>query len=63
MLTNMEVFDVYKGDKVEVGYKSMAINLTFASKNRTLNDEEVMEVFNKIINRVTTTLNAKLRDN
>ena len=63
MLTNMEVFDVYKGEKVEAGYKSMAINLTFASKNRTLNDEEVMEVFNKIINRVTTTLNAKLRDN
>ena len=40
----------------------MAYNLIFKDPTRTLSDDEVMEVFNKIINDVTSKLNAKLRD-
>ena len=39
----------------------MAYSLTFKDETRTLSDEEVMEVFNKIISEVETKLNAKLR--
>ena len=63
MLTNINVFDIYKGDKIDNNCVSIAYKLTFTDINKTLTDEEVMEVFNKIISSVTTKFNAKLRDN
>ena len=59
MLTNIQIFDVYPN--VEEGKKSMAYSLTFKDETRTLTEEEVMEVFNNIITKVTTELDAKLR--
>jgi len=61
LLTNIDVFDVYTGENVKDNEKSIAYNLTFSSPEKTLTDEEVMEVFNNIINKVETKLNAKLR--
>ena len=46
----------------EEGKKSIAYKLTFSDPSRTLTDEEVMNVFNKIIDEVTTKCNVKLRD-
>ena len=62
LLTDVEVFDVYVGDKVLDNQKSIAFSLTFNDSNRTLNEEEITTIFNKIINEVETKLNAKLRD-
>lgn len=61
LLTNIEVFDVYTGENVKENEKSIAYNLTFSSIERTLTDEEIMEIFNNIINKVETKLNVKLR--
>ena len=61
LLANIDVFDVYTGEKVDKNKKSIAYNLTFQSSEKTLTDEEVMEVFNNIINKVETKLDAKLR--
>ncbi len=61
LLTNIEVFDVYTGENVGNDEKSIAYNLTFQSPERTLTDEEVMNVFNNIIEKVETKLNVKLR--
>lgn len=63
LLTNIEVFDVYTGENVGSDEKSIAYNLTFQSNDRTLTDEEVMNTFNNIINKVETKLNVKLRNN
>jgi len=62
LLTNIDVFDVYTGENVKDDEKSIAYSLTFSDLDRTLSDEEVMEVFNKIINDVETKLNCKLRN-
>ena len=62
LLQNIEVFDLYEGDKIDKDKKSIAFSLTFNAIDRTLSDEEVMEVFNKIISEVTSKLNAELRD-
>ena len=62
LLSNIEVFDVYTGDKVKENEKSIAYNLKFEDTSRTLTDEEVMESFNKIINDVESKLNAKVRN-
>ncbi len=60
LLSDIDIFDIYRN--IEDGKKSMAYSLTFKDENKTLSDEEVMEVFNKIIKEVESKLNAKLRD-
>lgn len=60
-LVSVEVFDVYTG--VNLGNKkSIAYTLTFNDKEKTLSDDEVTAVFNKIIDKVTTECNVTLRD-
>ncbi len=62
LLTDIDVFDVYVGDNVLEDEKSVAFSLTFRDDNRTLNDEEVTEVFEKMIKEVENKLDAKLRN-
>ena len=59
LLSDIKVFDVY--EKLDNNKKSIAYNLTFMDSNRTLTDEEVMNVFDNIIKKVTTTLEVELR--
>ncbi len=61
LLTNIEVFDIYTGENVGENEKSIAYSLTFNDTKKTLTDEEVAEVFDKIIVTVTSKCNAKLR--
>ncbi len=61
LLANIEVFDVYTGENVGENEKSIAYSLTFNDAKKTLTEEEVAEIFNKIINTVTSKCNAKLR--
>lgn len=61
LLTNVDIFDVYTGENVGENEKSIAFKLQFMDQTKTLTDDEVMEVFNKIIEDVTSKLNAKLR--
>lgn len=60
LLDSIEIFDIY--NEIESNKKSMAYKLVFKDESRTLSDEEVMQVFNKIIEYVEVTLCAKLRD-
>jgi len=62
LLTDIKIFDVYTGENVGENEKSIAFSLKFQDPNKTLNDEEVMTVFNKIIETVENKLGAKLRD-
>lgn len=62
LLTNISIFDVYEGENVGDNEKSVAFKLTFEDASRTLSDEEVMVIFNKIITGVSNKLNAKVRD-
>ena len=61
-LINLEVFDVYEGVNVGEGKKSIAYSLTFNDKEKTLSDEEVLTVFNKVIEKVTSEYEAVVRD-
>ena len=62
LLQNISVFDVYTGENVSEGKKSIAFNLTFMDPSRTLTDEEVMQVFNSIAEKVCNTHKAEVRD-
>ena len=63
LLTDIQVFDVYTGEKLNDNEKSIAYSLTFNDPSRTLTEEEVMNVFNKIISDVEKSNLGKLRDN
>jgi len=61
-LQEVSVFDVYEGDRIDSNKKSVAFNLVFNGVDRTLTDDEVMDVFNKIVEKVVSTHHAELRD-
>ena len=61
ILENVDLFDIYQGEQVDSGCKSVAVKLMFRHHNRTLTQEEINEGFNKILSRLETTFNAKLR--
>ena len=61
-LSKIEVFDYYEGDKIDANKKSIAYNLFFESNEKTLSDEEINPIFDKVIELVTKKHNAILRD-
>ena len=61
-LQDITVFDVYEGENIASDKKSIAFKLVFNGMDHTLTDEEVMTVFNKIIDKVVSTHKAELRD-
>ena len=62
ILSDVAVFDVYEGENIDNSKKSIAFKLNFMDINRTLNEEEVMQSFKKIIEKVESEFQAKLRD-
>ncbi|MGE5455755.1 MAG: phenylalanine--tRNA ligase subunit beta [Ignavibacteriales bacterium] len=62
LLTNIDVFDVYEGEKIDNNKKSIAFSLTFSDPTKTLTDEEINVVFNKVIESVEKEFNAELRN-
>lgn len=61
LLQNITVFDIYSGDQVAEGFKSMAFRLTFQSKERTLTEAEVNSVTEEILSRLQSEIQASLR--
>ena len=62
LLTDVDVFDVYTGENVELNKKSIAFKLTFNDPTKTLTDSEVNTVFENVISEVENAYNAELRN-
>ena len=60
-LIEVNLFDVYEGEHIEQGSKSVALNLTYQSKEVTLTDEQLAEKVSKIVGHLETKFSAKLR--
>ncbi len=50
IMENCELFDIYEGDQIREGYKSVAYAITFRAKDRTLEDSDITSAMNKILN-------------
>jgi len=61
-LVGINLFDVYKGQGVEEGKKSLAIGLILQDTTRTLEEQEIADSVNKIVEAVSMEFNASLRD-
>lgn len=60
-LTNVTLFDVYRGQGIENGRKSLALGLTWQDPSRTLNDEEITSSVDRIVTKLAEGLGAQLR--
>jgi len=61
LVTQVALFDVYTGDQLPRGKKSLAYRVTFQSLDHTLTDEEVNKVQQRILSRLSAELEATLR--
>ena len=61
LVREASVFDVYEGEHVEEGKKSVAISVTYMSEDHTLKDNEIIDMEDKIKFELTKTYKAELR--
>lgn len=62
LLEKVELFDLYQGEQIEKGFKSMAYALTMRAKDHTLTENEINQVLDRILRKLDTTFGIRLRD-
>jgi phenylalanyl-tRNA synthetase beta chain len=60
-LSDLRLFDVYRGEQIGAGKKSLAYSLTYQAPDRTLTDAEVLQIRNRIVHCLEQELGASLR--
>ncbi|KZX82401.1 phenylalanine--tRNA ligase subunit beta [Oleiphilus sp. HI0009] len=60
-LVDLNVFDVYVGDNLGDGLKSIAMGMSWQRVDRTLNDEEITQSFDKVVTALSARFDAKIR--
>ncbi|MFN1833739.1 phenylalanine--tRNA ligase subunit beta [Balneola sp. MJW-20] len=60
-LHSLDIFDVFEGDSIGKGKKSLAFRLSFLDPNKTLNIKEIEPIINRIVNSLEKDYSAKLR--
>ena len=60
-MVEINIFDVYQGDNVPEGKKSVAFNLKWQSLNKTLIDEDIDQLVEKIVHSLSKEIKAELR--
>jgi len=61
-LIDLNLFDVYQGQGIEDGYKSLAIALVLQDIEKTLEEKDITDVIDRVVETLKTELNASLRD-
>ena len=61
IIQEVEVFDVYEGEHVEAGKKSIALTITFQSADKTLTDQDINTIHEKVLDALRKDVNAELR--
>ncbi|NKN34259.1 phenylalanine--tRNA ligase subunit beta [Marichromatium bheemlicum] len=62
LLRDLVLFDVYAGDNIEKGRKSLALGLILQASSQTLTEEVIDDAVGRILARLTSELDARLRD-
>jgi phenylalanyl-tRNA synthetase beta chain len=56
-----EVFDIYQGEHIEAGYKSVSLNIVYEDMEKTLKSEDVNDVHQRILEKLLSAFEAKQR--
>ena len=62
LLIDLNLFDVYQGQGIEDGFKSLAVALVLQDTNKTLEEKDITDVINRVVETLKTEFNASLRD-
>ena len=62
ILKDIRLFDVYTGENIEPGVKSLALGLILQASSHTLTDQEVEAAMQRVISTLERELGAQLRD-
>jgi phenylalanyl-tRNA synthetase beta chain len=62
LIRDVRIFDIYKGDKIEAGRKSVAIGLILQETSRTLTDEDADAAMAAAVRELQDQFAAQLRD-
>ena len=60
-LKEVNLFDIYEGDKIGTGKKSYAVSFTLLNEESTLTDKQIEGIMEKLVNTYKEKLNAELR--
>ena len=61
LIKDIKIFDVFEGENIPSGKKSIALKVTLQSDYKTLNENDLTEISNKIVSSVEEKVSAKLR--
>ena len=61
LIQNVSTFDVYEGENIPKDKKSVAINVTLQASNKTLTENDLEEISNRIIETVSKKTGAIIR--
>ena len=61
LIKSVKVFDVYEGENIDEAKKSIALNVTIQSLEKTLNEENLNKITQLIISTVESKTDAKIR--
>lgn len=61
LVVDVTPFDEYKGEHVDKGYRSLALNIVYQDMNKTLTDNEVTAVHKNIVESLVLNLSAQIR--
>ena len=62
LITRADLYDHFEGKKIEKGKKSLTLSLVFQSDDKTLTDNEVNPLFDKIVRTLADKHGATLRE-
>jgi len=62
LLFDLKLFDVYRGNGIDDGFKSLAIGLFMQDREKTLEEKDINQVVDRVVDALTSELHASLRD-
>ena len=61
LIRSVKIFDIYEGENIPDNKKSIALNVTIQSSDKTLNENDLEKINNLIISTVEIKSGAKIR--
>ncbi len=62
VIAQIKLFDVYEGEQIDEGYRSLAYSIVYQSKEKTLTDKEVNFIHNEVLQSLEENFKVKIRD-
>ena len=59
LIENIDIFDIYEGEKIDADKKSVAISIVLRDKKKTLTEKDINNVIEKVLNTISKNYNGE----